>query len=323
MENLTFNELIGEDENSVKPIYFEIEALQKYFNNPRYHINFSDYRGTIVLKDEYINENNEFEEIKNFGIAYNKISRKKSAIVLFAGDIVSMSEKERAYWFSYCINNQNSFYPNADFITNLIYGEWTKNISIYNALLMEMHYINECCKVMNLSCFFMKEYKYESYDSENRPDNYHMLIIPTKHEYENFVLTLTKMITDNINIHTFTKCTFPFTPVEASKKDNMGNTIRKGSKTLLEEWLTHNTENKDTINEIIKPLKDLIEQRQIPGHQITNNTIDKSNWDAQDQLINSVYRSIRSLRLLFKNHPTTKSVEICDTLLKGEHIITY
>ena len=323
MENLIFEKIIGKDENSLKLVYFKIEALQKYFTNPKYRVFFSDYRGKIIIKEEYLKEDNDFEEVRDFGIAYKKANNERGAVVLFAGDIVGMNEQTRAHWFSYCINDQTLYYPNQDFIRNLIYGEWAQNISIYSALLMEIQYINECCKAMSLPNLFRKEFNHQSLDSSSKPSNYHLLILPTEYEYENFVLTLAKMITDNINTEVFVKCTYPFIPVKGTTKDKNGNTCRKGSKTLLKEWLKENNSCKVSEEDIIKPLQSLIKKRQIPGHSIIKDNIDNKYWKRQDDLIASVYKAVRFLRLLFKNHPLTASVEINPIISKGENIVIY
>ncbi len=50
------------------PVRFDVHVFKRYFDNPKYSVFYSDYRGSISIKDEYF----ESEYVKNFGLAYNK-----------------------------------------------------------------------------------------------------------------------------------------------------------------------------------------------------------------------------------------------------------
>lgn len=45
-------------------VYFNIEILERYINNPKYLIIDYGYRGEICLKDEYWSEDQESEYVK-------------------------------------------------------------------------------------------------------------------------------------------------------------------------------------------------------------------------------------------------------------------
>ena len=56
--------------NSLNLVYFDIQVLDRYFEDPKYLVFYSDYRGSIVLDDSYQPENlEEIEYLKKFWIS--------------------------------------------------------------------------------------------------------------------------------------------------------------------------------------------------------------------------------------------------------------
>jgi len=272
-----FNESLGE------LVYFRIEVLEKYFRDPKYLVHYTDYRGSIVISDEYCDsdDENEFEYIKNFGLAYSKKDKTKRTIVLFKDDFMEMPKKIQGYWYSYLLDNQSEYFPNYGFYKNLILGEWLDCISIYNALLMEMYYINRMCEAISIPLMFMTEYKFDNSSLNKRPIRYHNILLPTKENYYNFIITLEKITTSNINIKTFT--------YSSPKVENIERIGNEGSVTMLKKWLEKNIKGNPSLNNIIiKPLKKLVKLRQTPAHEIYDNKYDESICEEQNELIKEV-----------------------------------
>ena len=321
-----FCEMFDEKKDMLKPVYFNIEVLERYFKNPKYAVNYTDYRGGISLKDEYyeFDDSHEYEYIKDFGLAYLKTDMTKRAVVVFADDLIKMPHKVQSHWFAYYLDNQCDYVPNDGFVINLFYGEWVNDISIYQALLMELHYINKMCNAITIPHIFREEFSFNDSDQNSRPNGYHNILLPTRENYFNFVNTLEKITTTNINVKAFLHCVPPLVQsIERCYVDDDGNERPKGSVTMLREWLEKNVRTQDLEANIIKPLKDLVKLRQTPAHKLYSNEYDEVIWEDQNQLIHSVYTAIRGLRLLLANHPNTRTVEIPSVLFDGEHIRIY
>lgn len=306
--------------STLSPVYFKIEALEKYFSNPQYLIFFSDYRGSIVVSDDCLsnNEHEEYDYIRNFGLAYNKSNRYDRAVVLFYCDIIEMNLKCQFYWYSYLLPNQNDYYPNDGFVKNLILGEWGEDISIHDALVLEIEYINKMCDMMGLPHLFRHEYNAHSDYQNEKPGEYHVLLLPTKKCYYSFVSILEKMTVHNINESVFS-IDKGFRKVDKIDENNQ----TKGSLQMFSEWLNKNCQAEKIDESIIKPLKSLRKERQIPAHEVITNAYDKALWRKQDELMKSVYTAIRTIRLLFANHSATKGLEIPSYLYDGKHIRIY
>lgn len=213
----------------LKVVYFDVHVLERYFNNPKYYIFYSGYRGKISIKDEYFDASTENEYIKNFGLAYEKKNPEKRAIVAFAADLAKISNKAQGHWYSHLLENSDDYYPNSGFIKNLIHGEWVEDISIFDALLMEIHFINKMCESIELPPMYKEEFKYNSMRKEDRPINYHIVLLPTRDNYYNFINTLEKLVINNLEPKTFTQDALLIKGVERKTEEG----FNKGTLVLI------------------------------------------------------------------------------------------
>lgn len=307
-------------ENSLMPLYFETEIIDRYFKNPKYVIYYSDYRGSISLSSEHFDENHieKYEVLKNFGLAYHKITGRR-AIVCFAGDIVKLPRKAQLLWQCFLIDNQYDYKMNDGFYKNLIEGEWVEDISIYQALLMEIHTINLMCISMRLPIIYNVEYKYNSNQYTDRPIHFHNILFPTRDNYFNFINTLEKIVINNINYKCFTKDSFLVKKIEPKKDDG----YMKGTLVMLEEWLTQNIKGGNVVEDIVNPLKELRKIRQKPAHVIYKNEYNEEIWNDQRKLMHNIYSAVRNLRLNFANHPSCSQIKVDKILFEGTNIVDY
>lgn len=316
MDNI-FKSIANNDD--FKLVYFDINVLERYFNNPKYNVFYSGYRGKISIKDEYYVELEGNEYVKNFGLAYDKKDSNKRSIVAFASELSKLSDKSQAHWYSYIYKNSDNYYPNNAFIKNLIYGEWVENISIFDAMLMEINLINSMCSSIGITKFFREEFTPNSMNKEDKPINYHIVLLPTRENYYNFINTLEKLVINNIQAKTFTDSGHLIKGVERKSQEG----FNKGTLVLLSEWLAINNSSTSVEKEIISPLKALRKLRQKPAHQLYENVYDEKIWTDQKILMHNTYSAIRYIRLLFANHPLCRSTKVPEILYGGDKIVQY
>ena len=305
--------------NHFKVVYFDIHVLERYFNNPKYHIFYSGYRGKISVKDEYYIESNGNEYVKNFGLAYDKKDSNKRALVAFASDLSKLSNKAQAHWYSLMYDESDNYYPNNGFIKNLIHGEWVDDISIFDAMLMEMHLINSMCSSIGITNFFREEFSSNSMNKQDKPINYHIILLPTRDNYYSFINTLEKLIINNIQTQTFTDNGRLIKSVEGKTDEG----FNKGTLVLLGEWLAQNNNSDLVEKEILTPLKKLRKLRQKPAHQLYNNVYDEKIWTDQKVLMHNTYSAVRNIRLLFANNPFCENIVVPKVLFDGNKIVQY
>jgi len=315
-----FTKMLLNGEPQLKILYFSIEIIERYFNNPKYLIRDSGYRGTISIKDEFYDEEDilDSEYIQDYGMAYKKDATSKERYVgVFLRDLSKLILEAQYRWRSFLLPDNDNYIVNYGFIKNLIYGEWVETVSIYDALLEEIVLINKMCNSMGIQPLFRNEIKPHGY---NEPLHYRHIFLPTIKNYYDFLTVLEKLVVHNINSKTFLKVANLIRAVE--RKDENGR--EKGSLTMFQEWLRINIRtSEDPVALIIKPLRNIREERQIPAHELYENKHDVRLYEKQDELIQNTYAAVRAIRLFFANHPSNKGIETPEYLITGEKIVIY
>lgn len=301
-------------EPQLKPVYFEIEVLDRYFNDPRYDFKFEDYSGRISYNyDE--NDNPIVREkdkvfIKTFGLGFD--SKDNRVAVVFLRYLKGLTKEHQVFWKSRELKDEcrmlNEYYENT------VQGNWTFSYSFFTGFLGELKLLNDFSIAI-----FDKQLFRKNFDKENRPKEFTFFFTPTMKNYHSFVSLLDKMMSENINKDFFKDKVEFYDFIEL--ENNLIERKSKGTIRLLEEWLQlkFNADNQDAMNEIIfKPFRKVRKERQSPAHKITTNVYDKIYTEKQKDLIEKAYESIRALRHIFQQHRKAKDVTIPSWLEKGE-----
>ena len=159
---------------------------------------------------------------------------------------------------------------------------------------------------------------------ESRPREFAFLIRPTLNEFNDFVLLLDKMMSDNINRKFFSGEVEE--QVERVRPDGRIEVQSKGTIALLEEWLTKRFRTPDPKpkEELIDIFKEVRQKRQKPAHAVNANEFDQKYFHEERELMIRAYTAVRTLRLIFANWPEVRSadLEVDQTLFEGK-IWTY
>ncbi len=311
-----FTEQLAKGKPQLEIIYFSVEILEEYFNNPKYDINFNGYKGNIYLKDIYVKDESNFEYIKDFGMAFQIKDKNKRAIGIILRDLSRLSKNDQLKWNIKKLPNQKDYKIETDFLQNML-GYWSENYWIYECLLEEIKIINKMCKEMKLEPLFRKEYNI----NDDQMKSFRTILLPTEKNYNSFHMILEKLLVNNLNEKTFFKKTNNSVCVNSTKNKDGTN---KGSLLLFSEWLNLNiTNNNNLENDIIKPLKTIRKKRQKPAHTFIIDNYNEDIWRLQKEDIVEAYKTVRAIRLLFSNHPATSVVEIPEYLFLGKNIVTY
>lgn len=313
-----FSKMLIEGKSQLNIIYFDIEILEMYFQNPKYYIYATDYRGSIYVSDDHYDEDNESEYIKDFGLGYRKGSgREDRCVGVFLGDLGKLSLNAQLQWKIKMLKDQGNYLINPNFYKNLILGEWVDQVSIYDALLEEMIIINNMCDNMKIPHLFREIFKPHS---SERPDDYRIIFLPTLKNYYSFVAVLEKIVVHNLNHKAFLEAGLYVRTV--GRKDEQDND--KGSLVMLLEWLNKNIVTPENLEKIIvNPLKELRKIRQIPAHELISNEYNKQVYKWQNEIIKNIYGAVSAIRIFFSSHPANKNVKIPDYLADGGKIVIY
>lgn len=300
-------------------VYFDIEILERYANNPIFFIADSGYRGMICPEDKYCEcDGIDYEYIRDYGMAYIDGEKLRRAIGVFVCDLAKLSPKKQQLWKGFELEHQNKCHVHSGFIKNLILGEWVTDVWVFHAILDEMVIINKICNAISIPPLF--NHTYGTHYTE-KPEGYRNILLPTKKNYHDFVVVLEKLLVHNLSYKTFVQKGIMVKSV--SRKDEAGTD--KGSMQMLKEWLCINTSaDEEKIQEyIINPLKTIRKIRQTPAHELTSNEYDIDYYKKQFDLVNDAYGSIRSIRELLYSHPYAKTVILPDYFTDGTPIVNY
>ncbi|RZJ99932.1 MAG: hypothetical protein EOO46_21505 [Flavobacterium sp.] len=299
-------------EPQLKPIFFDVEVLARYYNDPRFEFQFEDYSGRIYCKyDEQENPMLRDEDdiyLKTFGLGFDKENNRLA--VVFLRYLHNLTPEHQIYWKGK--ERTDDCKVLEEYYQNAILGNWTFSYSLFSAFLGELKCLNDLSKhIFKINLF------HESFEDEKRPSEFTFFFIPTLKNYHDFIHVLDKMISENINKSFFKNKIELFTLTEENGINIKEN---KGTLRLLEEWLTSifNVKGDGSVAGIIKPFKNVRSERQTPAHKVKENVYDKTLIDKQKETISNVYNSMRQLRNIFSLHPKAKDFEIPDWLENGK-----
>jgi hypothetical protein len=292
-------------------VFFDLEVLERYRNDPRFRYEQTYFGGSIGLKNKHA-EDETFPErdqvfIQQFGIGYDAQGHRVLSVIL--SDLRGLTNEHQNIWRGFeredpCKLNEASF-------DAWYKGEWSEFGSVYEALTEELRIVNE----MTARAFGKKLFKSEF---ATPPDAYGVLLRPTYREYMDFARALDLMLSENIDTRFFPDSI----ERHSLRTDKEGAVHRenKGSIQLLGEWIRSaisSAEGKPD-EEISSGMKAVRKVRSKASHTDGENEYDHKYETAQNDLLLEAYKSLRILRLVIANHPAARIVEVPDWLFKGD-----
>lgn len=299
-------------EPQLKPIFFDIEVLERYINDPRFNFKFEDYSGSISYN--YNESNNPIVRkedqifLQTFGLGFDESGKRLS--VVYLRYLKDLTWEHQVYWKSKEARGDCKMVK--EYYDNIVNGSWTFSFSIFSAFIGESTCLNQLAIAAFGKPIFQKEF-----NDEKRPKEFTFFFTPTLKNYNEFILLLDKMISDNINKEFFIGEIELF---ELEKiEEGLVERRPKGTLRLFEEWLNskYREPDQNLIKEVFEPFKNVRKQRQNPAHKINENVYDEKYTDKQREVIKGCYESVRLLRHIFQRHPKARKVEIPNWLDSG------
>ncbi len=279
---------------------FDFSVLEFYRNDPRYNYENDDVSGKICYKSKELKDSDRIY-LQTFGFSYDKNLNR--AVAVFLCYLATLSSEHQLVWQAKELHGDFKLHP--DYYRGAIIGDWPERIPICRAFLKELYIINQMAKAMGRPPLFRNDFgEY----GENRPNKFAFLIRTTLEEFNNFVLLLDKMISDNIN-KDFFQNEVSYTR-EVRRGDGRIEIQNKSTLKILDEWIREKFNIEDDFalwGKSMKAFKKVRKIRQIPAHAVDENIFDQRYFKDQRELIIEAYSAIRILRLLLANDPAVES----------------
>lgn len=307
--------LLGEPQ--LTPVFFELGVLERYFRDPRYIFEFTDYYGRISIADAHYKSGTVADRdqvfLQTFGIAYNQ--KRERVVAVFLRYLADLTPEHQQVWRTHEV--AEACRMNGDYERASIWGQWPKYHSVYAAFLREQVEINRICQLIWGRALFKRTFE------GDRPKGFSPMLRPTKRNFDEFGSIMDKMLSENISKDFFKGDI----PLEDKIPTGEGSVERRplGTLTLLQRWLQkhHRTaDGADVSDEVVAPFRKIRELRQAPAHSLREDEYDLSLPKKQDELLGSATMSLTKLRLALMSHPKAKGYKPPDWLASN-NIVFY
>ena len=293
---------------------FDLSVLEYYRNDPRYAYDTDFIHGSISIEDEYYESGLVAESdqivLKTFGFAYD--SEFCRYVAVFVRYLYNLSPEHQKVWLAKEIKGDIKLHP--DYYASSIEGSWGTRMSIFEAFVEELEVINKMSEIIGKPNLFKHSYYNE------RPKEFGFLLRPTDSEFNDFILLLDKMMSDNINKRFFENDV----DLETEEERDDGKIIikQKGTIQILESWVNKYFKplNPQPLEDMMATFRKVRQLRQKPAHKVNTNKFDQTIFKKQREIIISAYDAVRTLRMILANHPKVRQnpPTISERLFNGE-----
>src|SRR5690606_25565373 len=146
--NAFYTKQLALGEPHLKPIFFEIEVLDRYFNDPRFDFKFEDYSGRISCKYDknekaIVREEDEIF-LKTFGLGFDENGNRLA--VVYLRYLKNLTAEHQVYWKSR--EKSGNCKMLEEYHQNTIQGNWSSSYSIFSGFIGEQKCINDLTKLI-------------------------------------------------------------------------------------------------------------------------------------------------------------------------------
>lgn len=305
-----FTALLAQGHAQLDYCCFDLVVLEHYRNDPRYVCKASDVEGHIFKA----HESSPLKEVdriflQTFGFAYDhEFNRAVAVYIRYLNDLTG--EHQRIWQEKLLPRTDYKLHP--DYFRMTLVGDFATHYPILDAFTLELHHINCMSELMGKPSLFRSTFR-----DQHKPKKFTFLIRPTSHEFNDFVLLLDKMMSDNINKEFFRGDIS--LEEDQTRKDGKIEVRQIGTIRLLEEWIKKRFVLSDPkpMDEAMQAFREVRKLRQCPAHAIEPDKFDQAFFRQQRDLIIRAYTAIRFVRLLFANHPIVKGYQVEEVLAAG------
>lgn len=290
----------------LRPYFFELGVLAIYRNDPRYRYHTDDITGSLSAVSEELLRPSDQIHISHFGFGFD--DKHDRAVAVLLTDLSKLTPQHQQIWKAKMLGDYYKFKLHPDFRRSIL-GHFYDGSSVFSAFVEELKLIKEMTTKMRGIPLLKKTFEWNE-----KPENFGFLLLPTQREFELFAQTLDRMLSDNIN-EEFFDGTITETDLQNGEELSEIKSIRK-----LEIWLNKNIRfpNPEPKDEMLKTLRSVRRLRSKPAHTYTENEWNAKFFNDQKELVKKAYRAVRTLRLIFSNHPASRMVEVPEWLQNGE-----
>lgn len=275
--------------------YFQFDVLEQYRNDSRFRFGFGDSGASMGISDEAYEDKDVFERdhvgLSHIGFAYDLSAYEpddsESPIVrrvaVFYCDLITLTPEHQRRWETYQVDEAN-LEPHPLWWNSQM-GRWPDGVGPIDRLFMELTNLNELAVLAFGEPMFR---------STERPADMGWLLRPSQREWDDFILQLDKILSDNL-------CAGFFKAAGVEPVDERGQRI--GTLKRFQRFLQSGGVAEDKAKKIVSPMAAVRDARQGPAHRIRANITDRTFIHQQIALIRNIYSALGATRHWLATHP--------------------
>ncbi|WP_143545957.1 hypothetical protein [Rhodococcus sp. 14-1411-2a] len=293
-----FGAAMAKGRGTLELAYFSFDVLEPYRNDPRYLFRYWDFGVDMSIGDEAYLDDTELDRDKvslsHLGFAYDlsdydrtdvntRILRRVAA---FYGDLAKLTPEHQQRWKSYQVDD-NGLEPHpAWWMTQM--GHWADGIGPFEHLFVELE---------NLNTLWTGAFGAALFKHTDRPQDFGWLLRPSQREWDEFIVQLDKVVSDNIRHDGLDAAGAP-------RKDKDDQNL--GTLSRLAALLGNNGIDAAVVKDLMQPLREIRQARQKPAHVLRTNVTDKTFVHRQVALLESLNDALKELARWMSTHPKNR-----------------
>ena len=291
--------------------YFDLDVIEPYRNDPRFHYWSSDVSVHLGIGDEAFLDPDEPEKDKitslRLGFAYDpstiQSSQIRRSICAFVGDLSTLTSEHQQRWRTFELASGDGIEPHPTW-WSMQMGHWPEAVGPFQRILEEIKAINE---------LFTLAYGEELFSTSDHPREWGWVLRSSTVEWEQFILASDKLLSDNLR-----KKALDAARVSTTQPDGRD----AGTLTRLGYFLESKTPcPKEVSDEILAPLKRVRAERQKPAHKLSVAKTDQKVTAQQRDLLSDVGHALQTLREVLSFHPKAAGWKPRAWLTDGERFV--
>ncbi|WP_165070308.1 hypothetical protein [Marisediminicola senii] len=194
-----FGAAMAKGRGTLELAYFSFDVLEPYRNDPRYHFRYWDFGVDMGIGDEAYMDETEPERdnvsLSHLGFAYDLSGYDRDdvgssvvrRVAAFYGDLAKLTPEHQQRWKSYQVADDGLEPHPAWWMAQM--GHWADGIGPFDHLFLELE---------NLNALWIGAFKQELVKHTDRPQDLGWLLRPSQREWDEFIVQLDKLLSDNI-----------------------------------------------------------------------------------------------------------------------------
>ncbi|GAA3278535.1 ATPase AAA [Paenarthrobacter aurescens] len=297
-ENAPFSKAMARGRSTLELAFFSADVLEGYRNDARFRFGMGDFGINFGLSDEAFEDRDQPKKdrvgLLHLGFAYDMRQYDPQAsdspiirrVAAFYGDLDDLTPEHQQRWASFQVAKKGVD-PHPVWYASQM-GHWPDGMGPFARLAQELKAIGD---------LFENVWGIRLFRSHELPDDFGWILRADQREWDHFIHSFDKLLSDNIDDGALDKAKVPRTN---EKGDPLGTLGR------FELFMTMKHVAPESAKWALRPLRQVRAARQKPAHALRTNVTDQTFVRKQKDLLHDVNEVLINIRQWLSSHPQNR-----------------